>query len=488
MATVPRTVRRSVEEAQCRAAASRLTTTDIVSLAMRRGNRSWLEVAGSVAIAVSISVYSVKADAVDDGDDVVAAALSGIPSAEIYRLENGLQVLVQSIPWQSQVGVVINYRIGSRDDPPDLRGLAHLVEHMTYRGSRHLKPYGALALISGDSGVANGFTSSDRTFYAGLVPSFALPHVLWVESERMAFTMERFSEASLDAEKRAVENEYRLRRSAVSQFDAWISQYLFAPNSPYARPLDYGRYTAAVGLDDVCAFFRDGYRPDNALLVVVGGVDPKAVREQIELYFGTIENPRTSFTRKPPPLVEPKPAHRMRQETAGWEQLFAARWIIPKLSGKELAALEVLVGILRKRFETIVAHRLAESITVVIEPLEAAWILRIDGKLNLNQLHGPLEFALREELDRLWSSDLEAASKPIKDRQVLGEISLLEQPLELALSSSQWMSTLGRPHDVCGEIALLRSVSSADLRALEPRFAHPMFAWLTHVARPPSGN
>jgi zinc protease len=433
-----------------------------------------------------MSAWAASAGAAD-GSDVVAAALRRIPPPDAYRLENGLQVIVQPLPWQSQVGVVMSYRVGARDEPPGLRGLAHLVEHMTYRGSRHLRPYGALALMDTDAGVGGGYTSLDRTCYTELVPAFALPHALWLEGERMAFTLERFSEESLAAEKRAVENEYRLRRSPSSQFSALISQYLFAPGSSYATPLDYSRYTAAISLDDVRRFFQNGHRPENALLVVTGGVDRGDLRKQVELYLGSIWNPRNPLVRPPATPIQPKPAHRLRQETTAKEQRFTAVWIMPGLSDRERASLDVLSGILRRRLDPIVGQGLAESIAVDEQTLDACSLLSIGASLNLDQEPGAVEARVRSALERLWGSDLEAALRPVKDALVLREMLLLERPLALALASSSEMSSFGHPHDVGREVALLRSVTVADLRALGPRFAHPMFAWLTHAGRPSSG-
>jgi hypothetical protein len=76
---------------------------------MRRGNRSRLGAISSAAIAISMSAYCANAAAVDESDEIVAAALQRVPRPEIFSLENGLRVLVQPIPWQSQVGVAINY-------------------------------------------------------------------------------------------------------------------------------------------------------------------------------------------------------------------------------------------------------------------------------------------------------------------------------------------------------------------------------------------
>ncbi|HEX4341249.1 MAG TPA: insulinase family protein [Polyangiaceae bacterium] len=244
----------------------------------------------AAVLALLAASAPAHASETSDADQALDAILRRLPRPEPYTLQSGLQVVIQPVPWQSQVAVAVAYGVGARDDPSERRGLAHLVEHMTYRGSRHLPAYGAMPLVDGSGGQLFGGTHFDWTLYAELVPALDLPRALWLESERLAFTLEQFSEDSLYVEKRTVAQEMRLRDGVVTRFDMLVERALFGEQSPYARQPDYSRFLQTFDLSDVRTFFRRNYRPDNGVLVVTGGVDSKVVREEVETYFGPVRN------------------------------------------------------------------------------------------------------------------------------------------------------------------------------------------------------
>ena len=102
-----------------------------------------------------------------------------------YRLANGLSVVLRPDPTRSDVEVSLRYAVGSADDPPGYAGLAHLVEHLTFRGSRHLRPleaYSALEKVGASS--ISGRTGLAETVYSCVVPSNQLETALWVRSSR----------------------------------------------------------------------------------------------------------------------------------------------------------------------------------------------------------------------------------------------------------------------------------------------------------------
>ncbi|WP_437904406.1 insulinase family protein [Sorangium sp. So ce327] len=169
-------------------------------------------------------------------------------SAAHFRLANGLEVLLEEDHRQPTVAVLVAYEIGSRDDPRGYSQLAHLVEHMTYRGSRHMKPFDALSLLE-RAGVhrMNGVTSPDYTAYYALAPAAALPLALWIESERMAFTLERFNEQALTLEQKIVRNELLMNDGIEGMFRRHTWRAIFGPadaSSHPSRPLNGSRHAS----------------------------------------------------------------------------------------------------------------------------------------------------------------------------------------------------------------------------------------------------
>ena len=208
-----------------------------------------------------------------------------------FRLPNGLDVILERDDRQPRVAVLVGYDVGLRDDPPELRGLAHLVEHLTFRRSRHLPSSFAGAQLLQRAGASdlNGYTTLDYTAYQSVVPSGALELALYVESERMAFSLEKVDSAAMSIERDLVWRELRaragsptleLRRTALNVF--FGEQHPYYQASPDSKALDSAR------LPQVRAFFQQHYRPDNAHLIIVGNVDLESARALVERYFGPI--------------------------------------------------------------------------------------------------------------------------------------------------------------------------------------------------------
>ncbi|HEY2736702.1 MAG TPA: insulinase family protein, partial [Polyangiales bacterium] len=179
-----------------------------------------------------------------------------------YTLPNGLKVLLEEDHRQKLVAICVRYETGARDDPKGKRGLAHLVEHLTYRGSRHLKD-GELATLFQRAGAADlgGETGFDATNFHATVSSSALPLALWLESERMAFSAEHFNAQSLSSELNIVHREEVLFSSSQRPLVLGTLTAMFGADHPYgaegAEPAD----AKSLTLDDAREFFISGYRP-----------------------------------------------------------------------------------------------------------------------------------------------------------------------------------------------------------------------------------
>jgi zinc protease len=437
----------------------------------------------TLGVVVSVVAASCNARATatsDNWEQTVNRAVALVGRPTVSRLPNGLGVVVQPLPEQTRVAVVVSYRVGSRDDPRGQSGLAHAIEHMTFRGSRHLNAYGAQALVDADGGRINAFTGPDTTDYIETIPSGALPQALWIESERMAFTVEQFSDAALSQERTLIEHEYGLTGTARTSLEPLLRNVMLGEGHPYARAL--ARSLGAFKVADAKSFFQNFYRPENATVVITGGVDPSFALTQVERYFGSIFNPVTAVSHAEVPRIEPRPAHRVRFATESAEQLFAARWLMLDVTQHERYALELLATMMSLHFDrALVSTDRARSVKLDIEPhADGSLVFCVTASVKADQAMGPLEFALREEIERLWAADFSAELDALKNREMLDLVQLLQKPSMYARALAFSLSVDRAAFDMQAKVQAVRSITAADLLALRPRFQHPLFAWLMH--------
>ncbi len=207
------------------------------------------------------------------------------------RLENGLRLIVAEDHLAPVVAINVWYDVGSKHELPGKTGFAHLFEHVMFQGSRHVAKAEHIALIQAAGGTMNGTTWLDRTNYFETLPSHQLDLGLWLEADRMATLLEALSQENLDNQREVVKNEKRWSYDN-RPYGSWqekLQAHLFPPEHPYHHPtIGSMADLDAASLDDVKAFFRTYYAPNNAVLSVVGDVDAAAVRASAERFFGAI--------------------------------------------------------------------------------------------------------------------------------------------------------------------------------------------------------
>ena len=207
------------------------------------------------------------------------------------RLANGLRLIVSEDHLAPVAAVCIWYNVGSKNEVPGKTGFAHLFEHVMFQGSGHVAKTEHMGLIQAAGGTFNGTTWLDRTNYFETVPSHQLELALWLEADRMATLLDALNQENLDNQRSVVKNE---KRSSYDNrpYGDWfhkLQEHVFPAEHPYHHPtIGSMEDLDAASLEDVAAFFRTYYAPNNAVLAVAGDVDPAQVRKWVELYFGDI--------------------------------------------------------------------------------------------------------------------------------------------------------------------------------------------------------
>ena len=207
------------------------------------------------------------------------------------RLANGLRLIVAEDHLAPVVAINIWYDVGSKHEQPGKTGFAHLFEHVMFQGSRHVAKAEHIALVQAAGGTMNGTTWLDRTNYFETLPAHQVDLGLWLEADRMATLLDALSQENLDNQREVVKNEKRWSYDN-RPYGSWqekLQAHLFPEDHPYHHStIGSMADLDAASLEDVGAFFRTWYAPNNAVLSVVGDVDTVAVRASVERYFGGI--------------------------------------------------------------------------------------------------------------------------------------------------------------------------------------------------------
>jgi zinc protease len=223
--------------------------------------------------------------------------------ADKTTLPNGLEVVFDEDHRTPIVTVNLWYHVGSKDEPAGRNGFAHLFEHVMFQGSKHVAEdtYFKFLEKAGATQI-NGTTNRDRTNYFETVPRTQLELALWLESDRMAYLLDHADEATFKSQRDVVKNERRqnYENAPYGLVSQYVQAALFPKEHPYhlltiGTPEDLD----AASLDDVRAFFRKNYVPNNCTLVLSGDFDRKKAEALVTRYFGPIPRGTAAQRKKP---------------------------------------------------------------------------------------------------------------------------------------------------------------------------------------------
>jgi predicted Zn-dependent peptidase len=216
---------------------------------------------------------------------------SGGLTATEHRLGNGLRVVLSEDHLTPVAAVCLWYDVGSRNEVEGRTGLAHLFEHLMFQGSAQVQGNGHFELIQGAGGSLNGTTSFERTNYFETMPANQLELALWLEADRMGSLLAALDDESLQNQRDVVKNERRQRYDNVpygTAFERLIALAYPAGHPYHHTPIGSMTDLDAATLADARAFFRANYAPNNAVLAIVGDIDPEQTLAWAEKYFGSI--------------------------------------------------------------------------------------------------------------------------------------------------------------------------------------------------------
>jgi zinc protease len=396
-------------------------------------------------------------------------------------LPNGMKVLVKRDNRAPTAVHMVWYRAGSMDEVNGRTGVAHVLEHMMFKGTRTLAPGEFSRRVAAMGGRENAFTSRDYTGYFQQIHTSRLSEVMQLEADRMANL--RLSDDEFAKEIRVVMEERRLRtedRATALVYEQLMASAFTA--HPYRHPIvgwmsDLESMTAA----DAQAWYDAWYSPSNAMLVVAGDVDPEAVWALAQRTYGTI--PARALPARKPQIEPPQRGLRRIEVKAPAENPYVAMaFRVPKLEAvdgdREPYALELLGSLLdggdSTRFTRNVVRgsRVANRAGAGYDMTQRGPALFVlDGTPAQGRTTQDVERALRAEIERIAKEGVpQAELDRVKVQYVAGQVykrdSVFAQAMELA-----GLEIVGLSHrDADRILERIRSVTVDEVRAVAAKY------------------
>lgn len=358
-----------------------------------------------------------------------------------FTLDNGLRVIVHEDNTTPMAVVNILYDVGARDENPEQTGFAHLFEHLMFGGSVNIPTYDEpLQRVGGEN---NAFTSNDITNYYITLPAANLETAFWLESDRMLSLA--FSEKSLEVQRNVVMEEFKQRYLNQPYGDVWLR----------LRPLVYKHHPyqwATIGknlehiehakIEDVKAFFKKHYTPQNAIMVVGGDVTTEQVKQLAEKWFAPIPAGE-KYVRNLP--QEPE-QHEERRETVTAKVPLNDIYIafqVPARTDGDYFALDLISDILSRGqssrlYRSLVKEKqLFSEIHAHLTGSSDKGMLVVEGKPLENVSIEEAEAAIWVELEAICNNpvpedELTKVKNKTESTMVFSEMALLDKAMNLA--------------------------------------------------------
>ena len=369
------------------------------------------------------------------------------------RLPNGLRVIVAPDHLVPVVAINLWYDVGSKHERPGKTGFAHLFEHFMFQGSAHVAKAEHMSIVQGSGGVCNATTWFDRTNYFETLPSNQLELGLWLEADRLATLLDALSQENLDNQREVVKNEKRQSydNRPYGSFYERLMAMVFPPEHPYHHvPIGSMADLDAASLDDVVAFFRTYYAPNNAVLTVAGDVEQAAAFAAVERWFGPLA-PNPDLPTFSAPDLASRIGAEVREEVPDAVPLVRLHFGFrgPPFGSAAFDAMEVASQILaggqgsRLHRNLVRERRIAQDVELFSLPLVAGGSL-LAGWATVRPEADPAE------VEAAWWGELERiAAEPVTADELQRAQALIE---------SSELAALGRVEEVADRLGMFATL------------------------------
>ena len=397
------------------------------------------------------------------------------------QLANGLRVIVKEDHRAPTAVHMVWYRAGSMDEKDGTSGVAHMLEHLMFKGTKNLRAGEFNKRVAEAGGRDNAFTSHDYTAYFQIVPKAALPEMMQLESDRMANL--KLDAKEFASEMKVVMEERRLRTedNPHALVHEALNSLMFQAH-PYRRPIiGWMDDLEHMTWQDARDWYRQWYTPSNAYVVVVGDVDHREVFRLAQKYYGPIKS-HALPERKPQNEPEQVGIRRVSVKAPAELPYLAMAWKAPRLrdvqKDRDPYALDVLSSVLdghdASRFarNLVRGSRVAQSAGAGYDATlrgEADFVL--DGQPAAGKTIADLEAALRAEIKRIQDEGVsEEELTRVKTQSIAAQIykrdSLMAQAMEIGGAEAAGQSW----RDIDTLLEKIKSVTAEEVQAVARKY------------------
>ena len=411
---------------------------------------------------------------------VLLAAGQGLPAqtAPAIRftdttLENGLRVIVSEDHSAPVYSISVHYKVGSKDERKGRTGFAHLFEHMMFKGSENVGPGEHFMLIFTHGGTMNGTTDKDRTLYFETLPANQLDLGIFLEADRMKSL--EITKENLDNQRNAVQEERRLRVDNQPYGRTFEVIDELAYDNPAYEHSVIGSMAdlSAASVEDVSAFFKTYYAPNNAVLAIVGDVNTKTTLEKIRKAFGSIPSqpqpPRIDLT-EPPQKGERRQT--ITDSLARLARVDIVFKVPPRLTPDD-DAVQVLGTVLSsgrssRLFQQVVREQqLSPNLFAGRYPSVGPGIFLVSAPVSPGKTPEAVEKAILAEIEKLQTAaveqwEIDKARANAKRAVVTGLTSSLQRANQLA----EFAAEFGDPGLINHRVERITKVTAADVQRI----------------------
>jgi zinc protease len=375
-----------------------------------------------------------------------ATKVASVEGITEYKLENGTRILLFPDPAASTVTVNMTVLVGSRNEGYGESGMAHLLEHMCFKGTPTHPNVDKVLQEHGANKTANGTTWLDRTNYYETMPGNDKSLEFGIQLAADILVNSYIKKEDLDKEMTVVRNEFERNENTP---EVILNQRLVAAAFEWHN---YGKSTIGnradierVPIESLRAFYRKYYQPDNIVLIIAGKFDEKKAIAFTEKYFGALKRPsrllEETYTEEPPQDGE----RNVMLRRVGKVPVVGVAYHVPGTAHPDLATLDVLTSILTSQpsgrlYKALVETKKATSVSASVQSTRDPYLLEVYATVAPNVAPEEVRDIITKIMENLAEEKISEAEVARAKRKLLADRERsLTQSDAIALELSEWI-------------------------------------------------
>jgi zinc protease len=406
--------------------------------------------------------------------------------AQVHQktLDNGLKIFVKEDHRSPVVVSQVWYRAGSIDEVNGKTGVAHVLEHMMFKGTKTTKPGQFSEVIAAAGGNENAFTGADYTAYFQTLEKSKLPIAMKMESDRMQNLLIKKEEFAKEINVVMEERRWRTDDKPTSQVNELMQSLAFVSH-PYGRPIvGWMNDLENMSHEDALEWYENWYAPNNAILVVAGDVKPEEIFALAEKYYGPIPSKKIK-ERKPQIEAEQMGVRRAEVKAPSKLSYLQMAYKVPALdkdltkNSTDVYALEVLAGILSNTSASRLNQSLVNDQGLALGA-GASYAMITRGGMSLFEFYATpseatsvidVEDAIKKEVEKIIQSGVtEDELNRIKTSVIASKVYQQDSVFYQAMQIGQ-LETIGYPYTLMDSyVENVKKVTSAQIQAVASKY------------------